>query len=430
MSAPVEVPLLKHQWALLADTDSRMLGLVAGFGAGKTYAACIKALQLADLNHPHVGIVLEPTYRMIEDVIVPTFRDILDTWGAKHWLNKRDSDLRVELNGRELLIRLRNSTDALKLAGSNLAYAIIDEADQHSEAAAKMVSSRVREPRAPVRQIVAVGTPEGAGSWFHRWFELAPLPGARLIRARTTDNAYLDEDYVRQNLAGLTDIERQRYVEGFFVSNTGRVYTKFDREVHAQPCVDPWEGSQWMGVDFGRNIAWSFGRSVGDVMHVHGQLTREGTDTIDAIELALDFLSQRYSRWEGRHVDRLEAAQQTAVYCDPAGAGRYKLTASDVRLMREAGFTVMHRPRHPAVKDRVNAVQTKLHHRELFIDPEAAPYIVRALEGQQYGEDGAPQKGRTRDGLKDLSHANDALGYAVEYMHPCAIGSPSAHRFH
>ena len=62
----LEVKLLPHQYELLADTSTKIIGLVSGYGAGKTYAAVRKALQLAFLNPGCAGVITEPTYPLLQ----------------------------------------------------------------------------------------------------------------------------------------------------------------------------------------------------------------------------------------------------------------------------------------------------------------------------------------------------------------------------
>ena len=44
--------LLPHQEKFCADTEHRKLALVCGFGAGKTYALCSKAVSYTHLTLP------------------------------------------------------------------------------------------------------------------------------------------------------------------------------------------------------------------------------------------------------------------------------------------------------------------------------------------------------------------------------------------
>ena len=78
-----EIKLLNHQYEVLADTTTKILGLVGGYGNGKTYTACRKAIQLSFLNAGCVGILTEPTYPMLRDILIPEMKIALEEWGIK-----------------------------------------------------------------------------------------------------------------------------------------------------------------------------------------------------------------------------------------------------------------------------------------------------------------------------------------------------------
>lgn len=426
------VGLLPHQADFLDDVTNRRLGMVGGVGCGKTHAVAFKALQLADINWPHVGAVIEPTYVMMREVLMPTFHEVLSGWGIEYNHNKRDSYLEAFYNGREHTILLKNSTNYLRLAGLNLAWAIFDEAEQHPEEAAKQVAARIRV-KAPHLQFCAVGTPEGVGGWFHRWFELERQESTNLIRAKTTDNHHLPADFIKINLGHYSEQEIRRYVNGEFVAMQGVVYTQFSRDVHVRPYTSWQQGEYALFCDFGGRIqAWGLAEIIGGkVVHVCSEQVLENTDTISAGRQAKRWLAETLSDFMGEAIDEDSATQLVTVYCDPAGGELYKSSASDVRILQDMGFRVLHRPRHPRVKDRVNAVQHKLAERELYFDEDTAPYITRCVSNQIYDETtGAPKKWRPRDGARGLDHGVDALGYLVEYEWPAALGGATQTGYH
>ena len=63
--------LLPHQFELLADTKTKILGLCSGYGGGKTFSAARKAVHLATLNPGVDGIVTEPTFPLLTQVMFP-----------------------------------------------------------------------------------------------------------------------------------------------------------------------------------------------------------------------------------------------------------------------------------------------------------------------------------------------------------------------
>jgi phage terminase large subunit len=106
------------------------------------------------------------------------------------------------------------------------------------------------------------------------------------------------------------------------------------------------------------------------------------------------------------------------VYPDPAGHQRKSSAsgATDITILSNAGFVVKAPRHHTPVRDRINAVNSRLCSssgiRHLYIDPKCK-YTIEGLERQTYKE-GSSQP--DKDGGYD--HMNDALGYMVDYLFP------------
>jgi hypothetical protein len=85
-------------------------------------------------------------------------------------------------------------------------------------------------------------------------------------------------------------------------------------------------------------------------------------------------------------------------------------------LLGNAGFIVKAPRSHTPVRDRINAVNSRLCDstgiRRLYIDSKCK-YTIEGLERQVYKE-GTSQP--DKDGGYD--HMNDALGYMVDYLFP------------
>lgn len=110
--------------------------------------------------------------------------------------------------------------------------------------------------------------------------------------------------------------------------------------------------------------------------------------------------------------------EQIIAFPDPAGAAR-KTSAggrTDHSILQNAGFRVLFRPRHPAVKDRINAVNSLLlntnKERRMFVDPKCRE-VIKSLSRHSYKEGTMiPDKDN------GLDHMSDAIGYGVEYLFP------------
>ena len=124
--------------------------------------------------------------------------------------------------------------------------------------------------------------------------------------------------------------------------------------------------------------------------------------------------------------DRYGTQLPIFIYPDPASRQR-KTSAggrTDLSILQNGGFTVKVKHKHPAVRDRINAVNSKLKDskgvRHIFIS-NSCKYLIKGLQRQTYKEDtNIPDK---EDGF---DHMNDALGYMIDYIKPLVTKMPSS----
>ena len=117
-------------------------------------------------------------------------------------------------------------------------------------------------------------------------------------------------------------------------------------------------------------------------------------------------ISEKFSGWK------------IFIYPDPACRQR-KTSAggkTDLSILQNYGFVCKARGRHTQVRDRINAVNSKLKNahsiRNIFIDP-ACKILNKGLQRQLYKEGtNIPDKAH------GLDHMNDALGYLVDFLYP------------
>lgn len=163
--------LAPHQEAFVNDTQHRYVGLVGGYGSGKTYAACHKAVKLALLNKGLDGALMEPIQSMIRGTLMPVFKEVLDEHlklvRGKHYTYRKSNPESIIFHFPEgdSTIFLCGAENYERLAGKNLAWFIIDEIDRCStkEVAIKAFTEatmRIRAPGARTQGCVTT-TPEG-----------------------------------------------------------------------------------------------------------------------------------------------------------------------------------------------------------------------------------------------------------------------------
>lgn len=414
--------LLGHQADLVDDETSPVLVLKGGLRSGKTVAAVVKSLRMAQAAWPKPVLLCEPTYQMLRDVFVETARDLLGRLGVPYDWHRTDHILTVYPSSpRPLRIFCRSLDRPERMVGITVGGAIVDEWESCTEEGIIRVRERITpgvgETYTP--QLVLVGTPEGFG-FGYEWCEASPLPGLRLITARTADNVFVGASYVDTVRQVLTDGEARERLDGVRTAKAGTVYSRFTRSRHCGgPCLD--DGELFIAADFNVSMmAWAFVLvdKAGNRAHVVGELIGRNTDTLEQSERAADWIADWYSRRDRRHRTRDDVRRmQIPVVCDASGASRSAVVPlSHVALLLQAGFRPQYPASNPRVEDRIASVQLLLAQTpaQMTIDPVAAPYVARCLESQPYDASGRPDK----SAALGLDHGADALGYLVHWLWP------------
>lgn len=191
-----------------------------------------------------------------------------------------------------------------------------------------------------------------------------------------------------------------------FETMSGRVYYPFDRKVHVKPLrFDP-ERPIWIGQDFNIDPMSSviFQKQSNGELWAVDEICLPSSNTQELC----DELDRRF--W--RNLD------QIVIYPDPAGAYRgHQRGESDLDIFRERGFRKQkYRRKHPAIADRVNAVNRMLCAADgtirLYVDPRCKK-LIEAFEQTLY----LPGS-REVDKGAGVEHAADAAGYCIEFEFP------------
>lgn len=395
--------LLPAQREFVDDTDTKILGYCAGFGAGKTHSLCAKSLLLAIDNPNTVGAVFEPTHIMIRDVWVRSFDDFLEA-------NDIDFDFRVSpqpeyrihVPGGTVTLLCRATETWNRIRGQNLSFALIDEIDtspaEVAQKAAEMVLARLRGGTKP--QLAVASTPEGF-RWMYRTFvENADRPDRRLIRARTLDNPHLPPGFVDSLYANYPPNLLAAYLEGNFTNlDSTTVYPYFDRDLHWTDATVQPDDRIFIGVDF--NVGCCFVEVCvrrGDEFHFVDEFHPKDTPSV-------------VTKIQELYPDHIARGNVVVI---PDAASRQRSTTnakeSDLALLRKGGFTVKAQPSNPAIEDRVNAMNVLMINSRFRVSNRCR-YLIRSLETQAFDDKGRPDKsGR---GVDDKSGPVDAAGYVI-----------------
>lgn len=249
---PIIQKFYQQQFAFV-QSEEHFSAFVGGIGSGKSYAGCARALKASygrvgtkKIPAPNVGMITAPTYPMLRDSTLRTFLEIA---GSRVVDFLRSEMIAILENGSEILFR--SADDPEHLRGPNISWWYGDEAALYTKMAWNIGIGRLRQFG---RQGFAwlTTTPKGR-DWIYKQFALAEHPDYRLIRARTTDNRYLDEGFVaslREAYAG--DFALQE-LDAEFVAFEGLIYPEFDTTTHKIMMMPPRERITRVaaGVDWG-----------------------------------------------------------------------------------------------------------------------------------------------------------------------------------
>jgi len=407
----MQVALLPAQDTLLRAV-ARLVAFVAGYGAGKTHSACLKALQLAAENPGCDGMFLEPTYKMCKNIAGPMLRRTCDQLGVVYKWREADMQLWVWVGAEPqwTCIHLLSAEKPDGIDGHTLAWAILDEAGQCKEEVPKKLLGRLRHPAAKRIQLILCGTPEGGpGTWFGQWAEFGPptLKAGQLIRAATADNPFLPPSYLAHMEATYTPDEFKGYCGGYFVAAGGQVY-RWAPARNLRPFHPDDEGTGRIEVwaDFNvTKVVWLLAHVTASRARVFDEVASVNTYTDEqAVKVR-----ERLAKW-GIHpdVDLIHDAN-VAKKGSTTATRKDKPSKSDKIEVKKAGFTPRSRHQNPPVRDRVASVNAMLKAGTLTVDPRCKE-LIKSLATQGRDGNGQPDK------AGGLDHAVDALGYGI-HMH-------------
>jgi phage terminase large subunit len=373
--------------------------VVAGRRFGKTHLSIRELCYHAKDPGKDVWYVA-PTYKMARQIV---WRKLKNKLQDLNWVAKtNETELTITLvNGSVIALKGADNYDSLR--GVGLDFIVLDEfADIDPEAWYETLRPTLSDKAG---KALFIGTPKGIGNWAYEIYQNTQDDAAnwQSFSYTTLDGGQVPQEEIDQARKDLDERTfRQEYM-ATFETFSGRIYYSFDRAAN----VVKYEGNAvdviYVGLDFNVDpMSAVIATRLGDTLHIIDEVRIFSSNTIEMI----DELKQRFSK------------SKIWVYPDPAGNQR-KTSAggvTDITLLQNAGFVVKAPRNHTPVRDRINAVNSRLCSssgiRHLIIDPKCK-YTIEGLERQTYKE-GSSQP----DKDSGYDHMNDALGYMVDYLFP------------
>lgn len=400
------MPLSRPQQTV-SDCTARFRVLIAGRRFGKSYLALNELAKIARYPAKRVFYV-GPTYRQSKSVMWDLLKAKMS---AVRWLAKaNESDLTVTLkNGSK--ISLRGSDNADSLRGVGLHGLVMDEfAMQDAD-----TWNLVLRPTLSDHQGTAlfIGTPDGTQNWSYDLYQRGLSdsdPEWKSFLYTTLDGGNVPEWEIEQARRDLDERSfRQEYL-ATFETYAGQIYYGFTRERNVRTYTAPSNGLPndiLVFCDFNVSpisaaIAVKVTRDGVDGYHIIDEIVMHSSNTDELVQE----INNRYP------------SKRITAFPDPAGAQR-KTSAggkTDISILENAGYTVKYRRAHPAVRDRINAVNSALAASDgtvrLWVDPRCKN-VIECLDKQIYKEGT-----KIPDKAQGFDHMNDAIGYGVEYLMP------------
>lgn len=403
-------------------SQAKSTAVVAGFGSGKTTTAVGNVFKLL-FRYPGIPQgYAAPTYGDIKTIFYPAVDEFCTENNIRYHIHKSDHVINVHGVGNIVCKSLSNP-DMIK--GFEVGDFHLDELDLLDTEKARLawnkckarcrkkfpkkrlllIDGRTTEKKKKKNQMFLYTTPEGFKFTYEK-FKKEPFKNSRLIQMSTYSNLHnLPDDYIDGLKADYPIQLVQAYIEGQFVNlNSMAVWVGYDRVLNRSfELIRPEDKALIIGMDFniGRGCAVIYIKRPNGLHAVDEVVnTYETRDTIKIIK----------SRYPDKHI---------TVVPDASGnkGSALNATASDLALLKQAGFMVKNHNRNPNVKDRVTATNALFHNglgqRRLFVNDLMCPYFADALEQQAYDKNGVPEKG---EGKQD--DITDAGTYPVEYYFP------------
>lgn len=383
----------------IADDEHRFRVVVAGRRFGKTHLAIRELARHAREPMKEVWYVA-PSYKMAKNIV---WRKLKTRLQDLNWVKKaNETELTLLLkNGSTISLKGADNYDSLR--GVGLDFIVLDEfADINPEAWFETLRPTLSDKQG---KALFIGTPKGIGNWSYELYQnsIDDPQHWQSFQYTTIDGGNVPPEEVEQARRDLDERTfRQEYLASF-ETFSGRIYYAFERSQNVSKYIGDAPQIVYCGIDFNVDpMSCVIATRYGDVLHIIDEVRLFGSNTQELC----DELQQRFPR------SRIWA------YPDPAGRQRKSSAGgvTDITILSNAGFTVKVPRAHTPVRDRINAVNSRLCDstgvRHLLIDPKAK-YTIEGLERQTYKE-GTSQP----DKDSGYDHMNDALGYMVDYLFP------------
>ncbi len=395
----MKINLTKPQYQI-SSSNKRFRVLVSGRRFGKTYLCITEMMKYASKVKQNIWYVA-PTFKMAREIAWTKLKDMLHQFNWIENVNESNLQITIKKTGSKISLKGCENYDALR--GVGIDFLILDEfADIDEKAWTEVLRASIADTQGDV---LMCGSPKGYGNWSYRmylkgkedeeWdsFQFTTLQGG-MVPKEELDQAKQDVD-IRTY--------RQEF-EGTFENYAGAVYYNFHPVDNVKKSEIDWNKPLHIGLDFNVDpMSASVAQIEKDIIHFKDEIVIYSSNTDEMVEE----IRNRYG-------------SKQKIFCYPDPACRQRKTSAggrtDLTILQNAGFNVKCKIKHSPIRDRINAVNSRLKSasgkRHIFVNP-SCKIIVRGLQRQIYKENtNIPDK------EEGFDHMNDSIGYLVEIVKP------------
>jgi PBSX family phage terminase large subunit len=403
----MKITLTKPQLKV-SSSQARFRVLISGRRFGKTYLAVTEMMKYASKPNQRIWYVA-PTFKMAKDICWSALKEMLNMFNWIEDINETTMTITIRQSNSTISLKGADNYDSLR--GTGLDFLILDEfADIDKRTWFEVLRASIADR---LGHVLMCGTPKGYGNWSYEMY----LKGKQdneweSFQFTTIDGGMVAKSEVEQAKQDLDQRTFRQEFEGTFENYAGSIYYNFHPvESVVQRQID-WTKPLHIGMDF----------NVSPMSACVAQIEKEKIYIVDEVVIYGSNTDEMCDELKDRYGTRMKIF----IYPDPASRQR-KTSAggrTDLSILQNAGFEVKVKHRHPAVRDRINAVNSKLKDsngkRYIFVS-NSCKIVIKGLTRQTYKEDtNIPNK---EDGF---DHMNDALGYMIDYIKPLVTQMPSS----
>ena len=395
----MKINLTKPQYQI-SSSNKRFRVLVSGRRFGKTYLCITEMMKYASRVKQNIWYVA-PTFKMAREIAWAKLKDMLHQFNWIENVNESNLQITIKKTGSKISLKGCENYDALR--GVGIDFLILDEfADIDEKAWTEVLRASIADTQGDV---LMCGSPKGYGNWSYRMY----LKGKEdeewdSFPFTTLQGGMVPKEELEQAKQDVDIRTYRQEFEGTFENYAGAVYYNFHPVDNVRQSNIDWSKPLHIGLDFNVDpMSASVAQIEKDTIHFKDEIVIYSSNTDEMVEE----IRNRYG-------------SKQKIFCYPDPACRQRKTSAggrtDLTILQNAGFNVKCKIKHSPIRDRINAVNSRLKSatgkRHIFVNP-SCKIIIRGLQRQIYKENtNIPDK------EEGFDHMNDSIGYLIEIVKP------------